>query len=95
MLIPRYQKPVPFRNRYFYHKTIFNPVMSGDKPADNKPKDIMPKTTSPKLLHKRVRKVMIVLQNSENVLLLQTCFSTQYEYVVSHCRDHYNSTSRD
>ena len=41
---------------------------------------------------------MIVLQNSENVLLLlfKHAFSTQYEYVVfTNCRDRYNLTSRD
>ena len=48
MLIPRYQKPVPFRNHYFYHETIFNPVTSGDKPADDKPKDVKPKDNKPK-----------------------------------------------
>ena len=48
VLIPRYWKPVPFRNCYFYHETIFNPVMSGDKPADDKTKDIMPKDNKPK-----------------------------------------------
>ena len=79
MLIPRYRKPVPFRNHYFYHETIFNPVMSGDKPADDKTKDVMPKDNKPKTAPQRVRKVKIVLQNRENILLLQTCFSTQYE----------------
>ena len=56
MLIPRYWKPVPFRNHYFYHKTIFNPVMSGDKPADDKPKDIMPKDNKPKTARQKSEK---------------------------------------
>ena len=48
VLIPRYKKPVPFRNRYFFHETVFNAQPKNDKPKNDKPKDDTPKDDTPK-----------------------------------------------